>query len=314
MSFLYFLEGLRNPVCDALFSIITFLGEETVFIVLGLIFFWCIDKNKGYYLLCTGFIGTVINQFLKMLCRIPRPWVRDPNFTIVESAREGASGYSFPSGHTQLSVGLFGGIAVCNKKLWVRIASVALCVLVPLSRMYLGVHTPADVLVSLCIAGVLIFGLYPLFKKAENSPKLMYTILGSMALLMVLFLIYVCCFSFPKVVYLEENIHNLISARENGFTMLGCLLGLIVVYTVDIKFTKFKTDAVWWVQIIKTVCGLALVLLAKEGLKAPLNALFGGHVSARAVRYFIVVIVAGVLWPLTFKFFSKLGKTKIQND
>lgn len=313
MSFLYFLEGLRNPVCDALFSIITLFGEETVFMAVGIIFFWCVNKHKGYYLLCTGFIGTVINQFLKMLCRIPRPWVKDPNFTIVESAREAATGYSFPSGHTQSAVGLFGGITVCNKKLWIRIASIALCVLVPLSRMYLGVHTPADVLVSICVAGVLIFGLYPLFKKAENSPKLMYTILGTMTLLVVFFLIYVYAFAFPKVVYLEENIHNLISARENGFTLLGCMLGLIVTYTVDIKFTKFETGAVWWAQIIKVILGLALVLLAKEGLKAPLNALFGGHISARAVRYFIVVIVAGVLWPLTFKFFSKLGKTTKQN-
>ena len=47
MEFLYFLESLRNPVLDFLFSLITLGGEETVFMAVGMIFFWCIDKNRG---------------------------------------------------------------------------------------------------------------------------------------------------------------------------------------------------------------------------------------------------------------------------
>ena len=124
MSFLYFLEGIRNPVLDFFFSLITYCGDEIVFMAVGMIVFWCFSKNEGYYLLCVGFLGTVINQFLKMVFRIPRPWVKDPNFTIVESAREAASGYSFPSGHTQSSVGLFGGVARWNKNKILRTATV----------------------------------------------------------------------------------------------------------------------------------------------------------------------------------------------
>ena len=86
MEFLRFLEGIRTPVGDAFFSAVTHMGEETIFILVGLLFFWCIDKKKGYFLLSVGFIGTVINQFLKLWFRIPRPWVKNPNFTIVESA------------------------------------------------------------------------------------------------------------------------------------------------------------------------------------------------------------------------------------
>ena len=96
MEFLYFLESLRNGVLDAIFSFLTLFGEETVFMAVGMIVFWCVDKYKGYFLLLVGFAGTVANQFLKMLCRVPRPWVKDPDFTIVESAREAATGYSFP--------------------------------------------------------------------------------------------------------------------------------------------------------------------------------------------------------------------------
>ena len=73
MEFLYMLEKMRTPVGDAFFSLITHFGEETLFIVAGLLVFWCIDKLQGYYLLIVGLTGTVINQFLKLWFRIPRP-------------------------------------------------------------------------------------------------------------------------------------------------------------------------------------------------------------------------------------------------
>lgn len=307
MSFLYFLESLRNPVLDFFFSLITLCGEETVFMAVGMIVFWCVNKYKGYYLLCVGFIGTVINQFLKILCRVPRPWVKDPDFTIVESTREAATGYSFPSGHTQTSVGLFGGIARMTKIRALRISMIVLAALVALSRMYLGVHTPADVLVSLGVATLLVFVAYPLFRKAEESPRVMFAILGSFVAIMVAYVLFIMLYQFPEEVYHVDAVHNLISARKNGFTLLGCAVGLIVTYTVDLKWTHFETKAVWWAQILKVVGGLGLVVAVKALMKSPLEALFVNEYVARSVRYFLMVVVGGVLWPMTFKFFGKLG-------
>lgn len=308
MWFLHLLEGVRNSFFDFLFSIITLCGEETVFMAIGMVVFWCFNKYQGYYLLCTGFVGTVVNQFLKMTFRVPRPWVKDPNFTIVESAREAATGYSFPSGHTQTSVGLFGGLAKWNKNKILRIICIILCMLIPFSRLYLGVHTPQDVLVSIIIALALIFIAYPLFAKAENSPKTMYAVLFSLTGIMLAYLLFIMLYPFPESVYLEENVHNLISAQKNAFTLTGCILGLLVVYTVDLKHIQFETQAVWWAQIIKVAVGLALVVAAKELLRAPLEVVLPKDTWARLVRYFIMVVVGGVFWPMTFKFFSKLGK------
>lgn len=307
MSVLYFLENIRTPIMNTFFSLITLFGEETLFIVIGLIVFWCASKNCGYYILCVGFLGTVINQFLKMWFRIPRPWIKDPSFTIVESARDAATGYSFPSGHTQVSVGLYGGIARWTKSRVLRGILLCLCVLVPFSRLYLGVHTPLDLGVSVVIAGVLVLGGYELFKKAENSPKTMYGILATLTVITVAYLLFICNYNFPESVYSDTNLHNLISAKENGYTMLGCILGLICIYTADNKFIKFDTKAVWWAQILKVVIGIALVLAVKEGLKGPLEAVFGTNLIARSIRYFLIVIVGGALWPMTFKWFSKLG-------
>lgn len=310
MSFLYFLEKIRNPVLDLLFSLVTLFGEETVFMAVGMIVFWCVSKQKGYYLLSVGFVGTVINQFLKITFRIPRPWVKDPNFTIVESAREAASGYSFPSGHTQTSVGLFGGLALKFKNRAVKIASIALCVLVPLSRMYLGVHTPADVGVSIVIALLLIFVLSPLFEKAEKSPKVMYALLFSLTGIMLAYLLFISFWSFPEEVFHVDNVHNYTSAVKNAYTLTGCMLGFLVVYTVDLKWLKFDTKAVWWAQIIKIVGGLVLVLAVKELLRAPLAAILPENTWARMLRYFLMVVTAGTLWPITFKYFAKLGGKK----
>ena len=70
MQFLYFLDGIRNPVFDIIMSFFTLFGEETIFIVLAMILFWCVDKYEGYYMLTIGFLGTQLNNFLKVNFRI----------------------------------------------------------------------------------------------------------------------------------------------------------------------------------------------------------------------------------------------------
>ena len=152
MEFLYMLEKIRIPVLNEFMLAVTTLGEETAFLVVALVLFWCVDKYIGYYTLSVGFIGTIANQFMKLWFRIPRPWVLDSNFTILEQAREAATGYSFPSGHTQSAFGTFGCVAYTTRNKSLRIAAIIIPVLVAFSRMYIGVHTPLDVGVSVIVA------------------------------------------------------------------------------------------------------------------------------------------------------------------
>ncbi len=306
MELLYLLESIRNPVLDAFFSLITYFGDETLFIVFGLLFFWCVDKTEGYYLLAVGLTGNVINQFLKLIFRVPRPWVKDPDFTIVESAREGATGYSFPSGHTQTSVGVFGAVGRWQKGKVLRGVCIALCVLVPLSRMYLGVHTPADVGVSVVVALGLIFGLYPLVKKAAENKKLFRVLFAAMTVLGLCYLAFVSFYPFGAGV----DGDNLAHGTKNAYTLLGCILAIFLTYEVEGRYIQFETKAVWWAQILKLAVGLGLLLGIKAGLKAPLSALLKGSYLADGIRYFVMTAFAGCVWPLTFPFFGKLGKKK----
>ena len=126
MPFLYFIQSIRIPLFDWFFSLVTHLGEETFFLVIAILFFWCINKREGYFILITGLVGTLVNQLAKLFFRIPRPWVLDPDFEIVESARAEATGYSFPSGHTQNIAGTYGSIAAFQPKKWKTILCVSI--------------------------------------------------------------------------------------------------------------------------------------------------------------------------------------------
>ena len=305
MEFLYFLQDLRNPFFDAVISAVTHLGEETLFMIVALLFFWCFDKKRGYYLLFTGFAGIVSIQFLKMIFRIPRPWVLDPEFPIVESARAEATGYSFPSGHTQCATALYGGISRSSKTRWVQIGGVAVVLAVAFSRMYLGVHTPKDVLVSLAVGAAWILLLYPLIYKCFEKPKFMYGIIGSVFLLSLANLLFVFLYQFPA----DVDAVNLADAKKTASQLFAIVLAMCILYPVDHFWLKFRTDAVWWAQILKLIGGVAIILAVRLLLKEPLNALLGVNLGC-GVRYFLMVIAAGILWPMTFGWFAKLGRKK----
>lgn len=305
MEFLRFLESIRTPVGDALMSFITLFGDETIFLLMALVFFWCVDKRRGYYLLFTCFMGTICVQFLKISFRVPRPEVIAPGFTIVESAREAAKGYSFPSGHTQCAASLWGCLACTAKKRYVQIGGIAIALLVAFSRMYLGVHTPLDVFGAIGISLVMIFVLYHAVYLGLDKPKRIYITCGVLFLLALSNLLFVSLYSFPTGV----DPVLLANSQKNAWQMLALAIGLCILYPLDQKWIKFETDAVWWVQLLKLGIGAGLVMAVRMLLKAPLNTLFGVNLGS-GVRYFLMVVVAGILWPMTFQFWAKLGKKK----
>lgn len=304
MELLYALEDIRNPVLDAIMSAITQLGGEVVYMGIAVVAFWCVSKGLGYYILTTGFAGTIINQFLKISCRVDRPWVRDPDFTIVESARAEATGYSFPSGHTQNAFASFGCIGMWSRKTRWRVICAVVIVLIAFSRMYLGVHTPADVGVSILAGTVLTLVLWPLFRDIERHPGRMYAVLGATITLTLAYLFYVELWPFPA----DTDAENLASAVENGYKLLGAGAAMLVAFWLDQRYIHFDTRAPLAGQVLKCVIGLAIVMAIRILLKAPLYALLGETGAADAARYFIMVIFAASIWPLTFKFFAHVGR------
>lgn len=301
MAFLKFLEGIRTDAGDFIVSLLTHMGGEAFFLALVVIFYWCISKNEGYRLLVTSFAGIACNQFMKLIFRIPRPWVLDPELTIVESARADATGYSFPSGHTTNITAVGTALFLDIKKPWLRVICVLAIAIVAFSRMYLGVHTPLDVLVGFGTTAVIAIVVHKLFNAIENKPMAMYWVLVGVLALSAIYLLYTCLWPFPA----DVDMDNLIHGRETACTMLGATLGFGLGYHLDRTRIHFSEKAPLPAQFIKTILGLAILIALKSLLKSPLNAALGIYFG-RAVRYFIVGAFAAAVWPMTFKKISAI--------
>lgn len=303
MGFLKLLEGLRTPFWDSVMSVVTNLGDEAGFMLVGMILVWCINRKWGFRFFFMFMVGNILNQFLKAIFLIPRPWVQDPSFTIVESARAGATGYSFPSGHTQSVCVTFGGAASFLRKRWGYVLAGALILLVAFSRLYLGVHTPLDVGVSL-VTGVLTVVFFTwLFNKNPDGRRSMSIIILALGVAFaVAFMLYV--YFRParpgNVPEFDEHAH------KNAFVMLGTILGLVASWFLQEYKIQSPVKAVWWAQILKCVIGFALVLGVRYGLKALFAMTDIGYLGD-GIRYFAMVMVALTLWPLTFRFFSRFA-------
>lgn len=309
MEILYFLEKVRNPFLDGLFLGITQMGDEAFFLLIALVTFWCINKNMGYFLMSTCFFGVVLNQSLKLIFKVPRPWVRDPSFTAVASAIDAATGYSFPSGHTQNAVSIFGCLAAGSGMLFdkkkARGIFCAVCVLLALgvsfSRLYLGVHTFNDVVFSVALALVLVFLLRPVFVKHSPNPIIISVIIGVMVAATCAYLIY----SYTLTSADEVALANILTGQKHAWYMLGGVLGILTFYPLERKFVRFDTKAKFAVQVLKVIPGFILTFAIKELLKLPLNAIFSGHGVAHAIRYFAIVGFAVYVWPVCFSWFGK---------
>ena len=309
MGLLYFLADFRTAAGNAFFMAVTYLGDEAAALALMLVVFWCIDKKMGYYMIYGTVFGLLFNQLLKSLFAIPRPWIRDPAFQAVEEAKATAGGYSFPSGHTATATAVYGSMARYAKEKAFRVICLALIGIVAFSRMYLGVHTPADVGVSLAVGTVLVLALYPVFAREESGVRSFWTLQAVFLLCVAGLFVFLNIKGVPKDPSLteEELIHGAGAAVKTAWQILGMGLGVMASHCWDRFGKSFETKAVWWAQVLKVVLGFLFVLLIKEGLKAPLSAVFGSHPGATAVRYFLMTAAAGLVWPMTFGFFGRLG-------
>lgn len=297
MELLKSLEQIRTPFFDQFFLLITKMGEELFFTVIILAVIWCIDKKSGYRMFFIFTLGSFVNQMLKLIFKIPRPWTYENAAKPVEGSVEAATGYSFPSGHTQQGVSLFGSIAMFLKKSWVYIVMVVLTLLVAFSRMYLGVHTPLDVFTSLAVGIALLLLCYFIFRVAD---KYKYGDTYLYAIVALVITIAMIILSFDKTGS-AEYLHGI----ENGWKLLGCCIGIIISIVVDIKYTHFEVKAKWWQQLIKLAVGFGVVIVIKTFLKQPLLDLFNQNPVADGIRYLLIIVFAGCLYPLCFRIFTK---------
>ncbi len=149
-----FLINLRSKPMDTFMKTITKFGNTMSVIIILAILVFILKKDDGYLLVINTVCVVSSNQILKHIIRRPRP----DHLRLVKE-----KGFSFPSGHSMVSIALYGILIyivnknIKNKTLKIILISLLslLILFIGLSRIYVGVHYPSDVLSGYILATVI---------------------------------------------------------------------------------------------------------------------------------------------------------------
>lgn len=131
---------------------ISFLGTEQFFLVILPALYWCVDSGVGLRVGVILLLNTSLNDAAKLAIHGPRPYW----YSSQVKAYATETSFGAPSGHAQIATGVWGMLAAIVKKAWAWLLAGGIIFLIGLSRMYLGVHFPHDVLLGWIIGGLLL--------------------------------------------------------------------------------------------------------------------------------------------------------------
>jgi membrane-associated phospholipid phosphatase len=131
-----------SPTFDLPFHSISWLGSEGFFLLMLPWLYWCVDRRLGLRMGLLLMVSFYLNVLSKEWLQQPRPFAYDPRVRPLEQA----GGGGLPSGHAQVTVVFWGYLATQLQRPWLWGVTTLLLILIPLSRMYLGVHFPTDIL------------------------------------------------------------------------------------------------------------------------------------------------------------------------
>lgn len=289
MAFLWLLHDIRIPLLDRLMQFVTYFGQELIIIAVICALYWCADKRFAYLLGFTYFTAGLGVQTLKITFRIPRPWVLDPEFSAVESAVPAATGYSFPSGHTQGATALYFPLALKAKSPVLKGIFVFAFLLVGFSRMYLGCHTPKDVFVSMGLSVGVSLIIWHFQSFLLDDSRYLKQIAAVLALFSLAVAAYALCLHHAGTI---ETKYALDCCRASG-AGLGFSAGWYTERTHLNFDTRTRTAAG---QIVKLAAGLSAAFILKESF----SFFFGSSVLAKMAEYFILVLWVLVIYPYLF--------------
>ncbi len=210
IDFLLFLQNIRVgtwEIFDRFFLMITVFGEFWLPTLICAVVYWCFDFRSGVYMFTLNCFNMFLTHLFKMLACVYRPWVLDNRIHPSELAVPFAKGYSFPSGHSATSSSVLGGLAFILRKhkIWC-ISLVLLVLLIGFSRLWLGVHTPQDVVVGLTIGFSLVFAGNLILKWADENENRYLYLMGVINVLALLALIYTTYFGTYRMDYVSGEL------------------------------------------------------------------------------------------------------------
>jgi membrane-associated phospholipid phosphatase len=238
------IQTIRSPALDVFFQGLTFLGDAEFYLLLAPIFIWSVNYRLGARLGILLLLSSSINEALKNILMQPRPCEPRPDLCINQ-----AEGFGIPSGHAQNAIVFWGVIAHWVSRAWAWAAAILLMLLIGLSRIYLGVHFPSDVIVGWAI-GIVILGLYIVL--GERVEKW----LGGLSLAVQILL----ALALPVM---------LLAIQPSDVTVqiTGAFAGIAVGVALGIRYLDFDAGGQFWKRAVRFLLGVAVVAAIFFGLR-----------------------------------------------
>ena len=260
LEILRHIQSIANPFFDFLFQLITMCGEQIVLISIISIIYWALDKKFGEYIAYSVLTSVLLNNAVKDIFKMKRPIGEEGIRTLREKT---ATGYSFPSGHTQSSASFYGAMAIYLKKKAMYIIATIMIILIGFSRLYLGVHYPKDVIVGGILGVLTSLICYKLYNRFENK----------MLLYVITFIVFIPALTF---------------AHSADFIKgMGTYLGFVIGMYIEKKYVNFSIEGSTTVKVIRVLLGILILLVLQVGLKA----IFPSETIFSFIRYALISFV-----------------------
>ena len=312
LQYLLYLQQIRNSAGPFVTSLMLLVSEAAVYgsLTAAVIIYWCVDRVQGYWILtnCAG--GFMVNNTIKLTACVYRPWIRDPAITPPPSALRSATGYSFPSGHTQFAASFFGSAALYNRRKypWMTVPCIALILLTGFSRNYLGVHTPQDVLVSLLIGALLLKVNSVVFDRIRKDAGLLPRLTAAGCAVVILCALFFQFKSYPVHMADGKPIVDPLVMMNDGFSACGVSLGFMIGALIETRFIQFTVDGTLLRRVLRFIGGLPGPVILVLFVKKPLYAITGNAIG-HLLLYLLLALYITAGYPAVFKAVKKRRET-----
>lgn len=254
-----------SPELDGVGRAVTFLGDTEFFLLLLPLVYWVLDRRVGMRLAILFLLSAFVNVLAKELAGQPRPFAYDLR---VEQLVD-AGPYGIPSGHTQSAVVVWGWLAFSFRRRWLWVLAAALMVLVPVSRVYLGVHFPTDLVGGYVLGAVVLVAFVRWWPEVEGW-LCRLTLVARLAVVTAVPLVAV-----------------LLRTSDDGAATGGALLGMSVGFVLERELIGYEAGGGLRRRALRLLPGFAVLV----GLWAGLRVVFAGLepvLALRLVRYALV--------------------------
>jgi membrane-associated phospholipid phosphatase len=254
----------------------TFFGSQEFFLLLLLLVYWCLHKRRGMDLAALILVSVSINSIVKVFAQQPRPFWLDPALQ-----RAAANSFSFPSGHAQNAAIVFGYFAwvllhsaAGRRRTWGAAGLAALALVVGVSRTYLGVHFPGDVLAG-WLLGLILLALYLWLSPAvaawlRKRSLLTHIVLAALVAAVILAANAAGLALARGVSAMPAAFYALgaASGRDEAAAAAGMTLGLWIGLALEARYVRFVVDGPILQRAARYLCGAVVLLALYAGLLA----------------------------------------------